>query len=110
MEEIQTSFGDRINRFCENKIFISSFITFQYKCSVERLNPKSKIHKSVIEILEKHGLYKTLENPLEKLKEKDKKRDKDKEKENKNQHLSTIHTKSSPYESNSSCSSATSLN
>ncbi len=85
MEEIQTSFGDRINRFCENKIFISSFISFQYKCSVERLNPKSKIHKSVIEILEKHSLYKPFGNPLERVKDKDKEMDKDKDKENENQ-------------------------
>ena len=83
MEEIETSFGERVNKFCENKIFISSFIPFQYKCLPERLNPESKIHKSVICILEKHSLWKPFGNPLESVKdkEKDKVKEEDKVKE-----------------------------
>ena len=55
-EEIMEILGSRLNHFCNEKIFIPGFIDFQYKCSVETLNPKNKVHKSAIERLKKHGL------------------------------------------------------
>ena len=76
-DEIKETFGDRVNHFCEEKIFIPGFIHFQYKCSVEGLNPANKAHKSVIDRLKRLGLFKPLGSPLNGDKEQDKEQDKD---------------------------------
>ena len=89
--------------------FIKDFIKFQYKCEIDKLNPDSKIHASVLKALIDHGIdlnelgikphnddnqtlgealanpiervSKPLRNPLKRVKDKDKDRDKDKDKD-----------------------------
>lgn len=94
MEEIQSYFGDRVKPLDDEKIFLPSFIPFQYKCDPENLNPENKVHKSVIRILEKYGVCKPLASPLkgvkDKDKDKDKELDKDKESEKKSRILESL--------------------
>ena len=73
----------RIEHFCDEKIFLTTFIPFQYKCNIESLNPKNKVHKSVMDRLKKYGLFKPLGSPLKggKDMDKDKEKELDKDKE-----------------------------
>ena len=52
-ESILKIFGNRIIPFDNDKWFLPGFITFQYKYG---LNPSNRVHKSVIEILNKQDL------------------------------------------------------
>ena len=63
------------------KWFLPGFILHQYKCTIENLNPANKVHKSVIDILKKEGVYKDHASPLQGAKDKDKDKDKNKEQE-----------------------------
>lgn len=65
----------------DDKLFIPSFIEFQYGCSHEELNASNKVHLSVLHILKKMGLPKGLPSPLQAPKDKEKEKDMDKEKE-----------------------------
>ena len=81
---LNEAFKDRIISIQDgNKWFLPSFIEHQYKCDMENLNPENKVHKSVIDILKKEGLYEGLASPMQGAKEQDKDKDKklDKEKE-----------------------------
>ncbi len=64
-------FGEKLYKFDGDKYFITSFIDFQYG----ELNPENRAHKSVLTILEKQGLLKTLRSPLKGAKDKDKDKD-----------------------------------
>jgi len=74
-------FGDKIHAFDNNqRWFIPSFIEHQYG----KLNEKNRVHKSVIDALMKHGLYKKNKGLISSLlgakdKDKDKAKEKDKE-------------------------------
>jgi len=104
-EEIKQLFSKQYRELDDGKRwFIEDFIEFQYKCSIQDLNPGNKAHLSVIRILEKHNI-KGLQSPLEganqkqeapiqgaldkdmdKEKDKDKEEEKDKEKESRHNH------------------------
>ena len=77
--------GDMIKWVSDDKIFMLPFIQFQYNVSsIEELNPKNKVHKSAISILEKYKLSPLIAPciaPLEApyIGSKDKDKDKDKE-------------------------------
>jgi len=73
-------FGERILVINENKWFLPDFIEFQYG----ELNPQNRLHKSVLDILNKYlnkGLIRSLQGPKDKDKDKYKEKDKDKEQE-----------------------------
>lgn len=55
------NFGDRIKVLTDEKWFLTKFAEFQYK----QLNPKNKVHASVLVKLEKEGVYKPLASPLQ---------------------------------------------
>jgi hypothetical protein len=59
-EEIETSLQGKITLISPDKIYINSFIKFQYNT----LNPASKIHKSVIDRLASLGFEIGLDNSL----------------------------------------------
>ena len=73
--------------------FLVDFIEWQYKCSIDDLNPQNRVHQSIIAILEKHNIFKLLNHNKEKKEgatkplscpidgDKDKDKDKDKQKE-----------------------------
>lgn len=76
IDEMAHAFGDRFSRIASDKIIIEGFIDFQYG----ELNPESRVHKSVIQKLQKQGLSKGYPKSLETLKDKDKEKDKNKAK------------------------------
>lgn len=61
------------------KWFIKDFVCFQYG----NLNSENRVHKSVIQQLEKYGLWKDLRRSFKGPKDKDKAKDKEKDKEKK---------------------------
>lgn len=69
-------FGDRVKKISETKWFIPDFISFQYG----ELNPKNRMHLSVINILSKYG-FKDLISPLQGVKDKDKDKDMEQDKD-----------------------------
>lgn len=76
-EEISTALGDRVRWLSDTKLFLISFVEFQYG----RLNPENRAHQSVISRLEKEGAYKVLTSPFQGAKDKDKEKEKEKDKE-----------------------------
>lgn len=77
-DDVREEMGDRIIFFDGGKrMFVPAFIEHQYGV----LNPDNRVHKSAIDILKKHDLYKTLTRPLEGSKDIDKDKDKDKDNE-----------------------------
>jgi hypothetical protein len=72
-EEARGIMNGRIYEY-KDKWFIPKFIFFQYGF----LSDINRVHKSVVEILEKEGLYKVYKQTLIGLKDKDKDKDKDK--------------------------------
>ena len=72
LEEILEAFGDNLKEIGDNKIYITKFIEFQYGLP---LNPKVKVHHSVLKLLDKSGIE--LANPLLSVKDKDKDKGKD---------------------------------
>jgi uncharacterized phage protein (TIGR02220 family) len=81
IEQIHGFFGDKITFISEAKIFLTGFIPFQYKCEISGLNPDNNAHKSVIGIIHKYGLDKTLTSPCSGVMDKDKELDMDIDKE-----------------------------
>ena len=83
--EVLELFPDHIQQINTTQWFIKDFIEFQYKCTIEQLNPSNKAHNSVISILNKYDIIEGLASPLQgdkdKDKDKDKELDKDKDKE-----------------------------
>lgn len=79
IEYLIESMGGRIKKHGNDKLIIKSFIDFQYGT----LNPKNRVHLSVINKLEKEGAYKPLNDLSEGAKDtyKDKYKEKEKEKE-----------------------------
>lgn len=76
IEELELTFGDKLTLLSPTKIFIQDFIDFQYG----ELNPENRVHKSVLNRVEKEGAKKGLKRPLQGTKDKDKEKDKDKDK------------------------------
>lgn len=80
LEEALTAFGSRA---CladdETKLVIPGFVEFQYG----HLNPENRVHKSVLQRLEKIGAQKPLRSTSEGAKDKDKETDTDTDKEKK---------------------------
>ena len=87
-------FENKILKITDEKYFIPKFINFQYGI----LDDNNRVHKSVIDILKKEGVFKTLTRPLlgckdkdkEKAKAKDKDMDKDKESHNDNNNIEAV--------------------
>lgn len=82
IEEMTESFGDKIVWISDEKIFIPSFVEFQYGA----LNPQNRVHNSVINRLTKLNLWainKGHLSPLQRAKDKDKDIDKEKDKDRK---------------------------
>ena len=81
IEEALSIMGDRIIEL-KDKWFIPKFINFQYQVSTPTdLNPDNRVHKSVIDILQKEGAYKGLIRGVQGCKDKDKDKDYDKDKD-----------------------------
>ena len=81
--EIRDTFIKQYQEFDNGKRwFLKDFIEFQYR----ELDESNRVHKSVITLLKRHGLYKGLISPLQEAKDKDKDKaldkvkDKDKDK------------------------------
>ena len=74
LKEILEAFGDNLKEIGNGQIFITKFIEFQYNLP---LNPKVKVHQSVLKLLSKSGIQ--LDNPLLSVKDKDKDKDKGKD-------------------------------
>lgn len=73
-------FGERLIKFADDKVFIPSFISFQYGTLTNSCKP----HIPVLAKLKKYGLLETEEfkgykYPLERVKDKDKEKDKEKD-------------------------------
>jgi len=79
MSEVKRILGDRIQILDDDYWFISKFIQYQYKCSIDTLNPKNNAHLSVLKILNEHQQFKPLTSPLLGAMDKDKDKDKDKD-------------------------------
>lgn len=71
LKDILDTFGDKVRLINSSKLFIPSFVDFQYG----ELNPDNRAHRSVIHILEKEGASKGLISPSEGCKDKDKDKD-----------------------------------
>ena len=84
-EDLMQIFQNHILPINGTKWFVIDFIEFQYKVTINELNPDNKIHKSIICLLEKYSIIETLSkglgNPYEGVKDKDKDKVKDKVKE-----------------------------
>ena len=76
-DELTVAFGDKIRWLGTTKLFLPSFVEFQYGA----LNPENRAHLSVIHRLEKEGATKGLKRSLQgrKVTVTDKDKDKDKE-------------------------------
>jgi len=72
-------FNRKIVPFKTDKWFVPKFIVYQYG----ELNENNRVHNSVINILNKYGLYKGRVSPLQGVKDKDKDKDKVKDKDKK---------------------------
>jgi hypothetical protein len=86
--EILESFGDKIELCGPTKVFLPSFVEFQYGT----LNPNNKVHLSVLSRLEKLAPCKPLASPLQGAKDKDKEKEKDKDKEKEKENREKIKT------------------
>ena len=88
---ILDTFNRKIVPFKTGKWFIPKFIEYQYG----ELNEKNRVHNSVINILNKYGLYKGRVSPLQGVKDKDKDKDKvkDRDKDSKKSQLLSIQIK-----------------
>ena len=76
---ILEAFNRKIIPFKTDKWFVPKFIVYQYG----ELNENNRVHNSVINILNKYGLYKGRVSPLQGVKDKDKDKDKVKDKDKK---------------------------
>lgn len=74
-EEFEQAFGDKIKFISTAKVFIPSFVEFQYG----ELSQDNRAHLSVIRKLEKEGAYKGHVSPIQGAKDKDKDKEMDKE-------------------------------
>lgn len=73
--EIRETFIKQYQEFDNGKRwFLKDFIEFQYR----ELDESNRVHKSVITLLKRHGLYKGLISPLQEAKDKDKDKAQDK--------------------------------
>ncbi len=77
VEDLLSTFGEKIEARGDEKLVVTGFIEFQYG----DLNPDNRVHKSVLNRLEKLAPIKDLTSPLLGAKDKDKDKDQDKEKE-----------------------------
>lgn len=87
-------FKDRILEINESKWHIPKFIAFQYGT----LNPDNRVHKSVLDLLEKEGASKGLASPMQGAKYKYKDKDKDKETVNKVKFLDCVELTKEEYD------------
>jgi len=78
-EDVRTYLDRRLVELNKEEWFIPGFIDFQYKCSIEQLDPENRVHNSIINILKKKGVYKGLNRPYKGRKDKDIYKDKEKE-------------------------------
>lgn len=64
-EEVLTAFGDRVRVIDGERWWIVGFIWDQYKCGVDKLDPTNKAHLGVLRVVERWGLLRLLEAPIE---------------------------------------------
>jgi hypothetical protein len=76
-EKMNELLGNKIIWLSDDKFYIPSFNDFQYG----ELNPLNRVHKSVLDKLNKLGAIKPLISPLKGAKDKDKDKDKNKDKD-----------------------------
>ena len=88
IDKIHQIFKKQVIEVNNSKWFILDFIDFQYKCSIDDLNPQNKALIPVINAVRKYnlkgackGVTRGLNPPMDKEKEKDKEKDKEKEKD-----------------------------
>ena len=67
----------RVRVLLENKWYIEKFVEFQYG----ELCLDNRVHKSIVDLLKKEGVYKGLISPIQGCKDKDKDKDKEKNKD-----------------------------
>lgn len=77
--EVKRMLNSRITILDDEYWYINKFIKYQYKCDIEKLNPKNKAHLSVIKMLNEFQQFKPLTSPLLGVKDKDMDKDMDKE-------------------------------
>ena len=90
-----TELGDRLQRLPNGKLWIPKFIRFQFG----ELNPESRVHASVIRLLEFHNIQypiNTLSIPYVKGSDTPKDKDKDKNKEKEQEKRREIYSKIEP--------------
>lgn len=75
--ELKNWFEDKITQFADDKYYIPSFVEFQYG----NLNPNNRVHKSILERVEKEGASKPLVSPIIGAMEKDKEMEMEMDKE-----------------------------
>jgi hypothetical protein len=81
-EKILKDFSKQIYVIDDNRWFIKDFIEFQYNCKIDELNPLSKVHSSVLKVLEKYKINSIeLAYPMDILSDRIKDKDKDKDKD-----------------------------
>lgn len=103
IKDLKNYFGDRLLDVGDNKIWIPSFIEFQYGCTAVELDPKNRVHLSVIKNLEKiKGLSRVLVGVSDTPKDKDKDKDKEKDKDNSDSKSESTHPVQSFHEALSS--------
>lgn len=77
LPDFKEAFGDKITWLDTKRLLINTFVEFQYG----DLNPENRVHKSVLNRLEKLAPNKDLISTLKGAKDKDKEKDKDKDKD-----------------------------
>lgn len=75
--EVKRILKDRIIVLNDNYWYVKKFIKYQYKLEIQELNPKNKLHLSVLKLLNEYKEFKPLASPLLGVKDKEKDIDKD---------------------------------
>ena len=70
--EVKRILKDRIIVLNDQYWYVNKFIKYQYKLNVQELNPKNKLHLSVLKLLNEYKEFKPLTSPLLGVKDKDK--------------------------------------
>jgi len=70
--EVKRILKDRITILDDQYWYINKFIKYQYKLDIQELNPKNKLHLSVLNLLNEYKEFKPLTSPLLGVKDKDK--------------------------------------
>lgn len=78
--EVYRNFNGRFDKLNDENWMIVKFIQYQYNVDIQGLNPKNKVHLSVLKLLKRFDKFKGLKSTFEGTKDKEKDKDKDKSK------------------------------